>query len=487
MLHNLFIPKTNNIRWVYKTLILSGDLLITVILCGACLLSWLFFDTSISGFQYIQTAIINPVFETSGLAFTFGLDGLSVCLILLTVFIFPLCIFSARKQTFYTPLFAMCLISIEILLLITFSSTNILIFYMAFECILIRMFLIICLCGSRARRLKAAYYFFLYTFFGSVFMLFGIYYIYLSTNSLNFLIILDFPWTTTQQVILWISFFIAFAVKIPIFPFHIWLPEAHVEAPTVGSVILASLLLKLGGYGFIRFTVPMFPQATEFFRPLIFISSLISIVYASLTTIRQIDLKRIIAYSSVAHMNVIVLGLFSNTQQGIDGSIYLMLAHGITSAGLFFCVGILYDRFHTRLIAYYGGLIVVMPVFSAVFLIFTLANMGFPGTCNFLGEILILYGIIQQNTIITLITASGIILSAIYSIWLYNRLIFGTLKTTTINKWIRTDIMFYELKILIPLIYMLIFLGIGSSLITLLSNTQHLIYILQNVLWYYYL
>lgn len=255
----------------------------------------------------------------------------------------------------------------------------------------------------------------------------------------------------------------AFAIKIPMFPFHIWLPEAHVEAPTIGSVILASLLLKLGGYGFIRFTIPMFPEATEFFRPLIFTLCIISILYASLTTIRQIDLKRIIAYSSIAHMNIIVLGLFSNNQQGIDGAIYLMIAHGITSSALFFCVGILYDRYHTRLLMYYGGLVQVMPIFSTFFLIFTLANMGFPGTCNFIGELLVLYGLLQQNTIVTFFGATGIILSAVYSIWLYNRVIFGTLKIKYNQNYI--DITKLEYHILLVLIISTFILGCNSNII----------------------
>jgi NADH-quinone oxidoreductase subunit M len=219
----------------------------------------------------------------------------------------------------------------------------------------------------------------------------------------------------------------AFATKIPMLPLHIWLPEAHVEAPTVGSVVLASLLLKLGGYGFLRFSLPFFPFGTYFFQPLVYSLAVASIIYASFTAMRQIDLKRIIAYSSVAHMNLVVLGIFSLNQQGLDGAIYLMLAHGIVSAALFFCVGVIYDRSHSRLITYFGGLVQVMPLFATVFFLFTIANMSFPGTSNFIGELLVLVGLFQQNILVLLFAATGVVLSAVYSAWLYNRVIFGTL------------------------------------------------------------
>jgi len=247
-------------------------------------------------------------------------------------------------------------------------------------------------------------------------MLFGLIYIYSIVGSSQYDIILNYEFTFWQEYVLWCCFFIAFAAKIPMFPFHLWLPEAHVEAPTIGSVILASLLLKLGGYGFLRFSLTMLPNASCYFLDLVVALSIISIIYASLTTIRQTDLKRIIAYSSIAHMNLLVLGLFSFNQQGIEGAIYLMVAHGIVSSGLFFCVGILYDRYHTRQIRYYSGLVQVMPLFAVCFFLFTLANMSFPGTSNFIGELLILIGIFQYNTVVVVFAATGIVLSAVYSI-----------------------------------------------------------------------
>jgi len=338
------------------------------------------------------------------------------------------------------------------------------------------MFFIVGLWGTRERRIWAAGLLFIYTLVGSLFLLFSILIIYMELNTTNYFILIYNNLTGPKHFILWAFIFLGFAIKIPMFPFHVWLPEAHVEAPTVGSVILASLLLKLGGYGFLRFLLPILPKATKFFLPCVNTLCILGIIYASLTTLRQIDLKRVIAYSSVAHMNIAVLGLFSNTIQGISGAICLMLAHGLTSGGLFLCIGVLYNRYHTRLINYYGGLAQVMPIFSFIFLFFSFANSSLPGTFNFVGEILILIGIFEFNTTVCLITLFSIVLGAAYSLWLFNRICFGSLKTTHINLF--ADINKKEFFVFFPLVGLTIFFGIlPDSILSTICCSTHILWL----------
>ena len=297
------------------------------------------------------------------------------------------------------------------------------------------MFLVIGIWGSRDRKIHAAYQFFVYTLGGSVLMLVGIIYLLVTYGSTHIEILYLQTYGELEARLLWLSFFLSFAVKVPMVPVHIWLPEAHVEAPTAGSVLLAGILLKMGTYGLIKFSLPMFPEATLYFQPLIYLISLVGVIYAACTTIRQIDLKKIIAYSSVGHMNYVTLGIGSLNLYGVEGSIMLMVGHGLVSSALFLCVGLLYERYHTRILLYYGGLVYGMPIFSVVFLFFTLANVSLPGTSNFIGEFLILIGIFFSNFFVAFLACVGVILGAIYAIWLYNRVIFGVLRVNFLTNF----------------------------------------------------
>jgi proton-translocating NADH-quinone oxidoreductase chain M len=434
------------------------DISLTALLMGIA--SCLNFNQSMVGFQFLLHYEAAPL---NNLTFTLGADGISMVFLLLTLFVFPICFASSwtitkRSKAFFTYLMAM-----ELLLVITFTTLDLFYFYVFFESLLIPMFIFIGIWGARSRKIKAAYLFFLYTLFGSLIMLFGVLYLYMLTGSTNYFVLLNTVLEQEQQHLIWLCFFIAFAVKMPLYPFHIWLPEAHVEAPTVGSMLLASLLLKLGGYGFLRFSLSMLSEGSVYYNALVTTLALLGVVYGSLSTIRQIDLKRIIAYSSVAHMNLVMLGLFSCSQQGIEGAIYLMLGHGVVSAALFFCVGILYDRYHSRLLRYYGGLVAVMPLFSFFLFAFTLANMSFPGTSNFLGELLLFIGIFTKSSTTLLFSTAGIVLSAVYSVWLYNRVAFGTLKTTYIMRF--SDISRREFFILTSFLVPMFVLGISGNFI----------------------
>lgn len=328
------------------------------------------------------------------------------------------------------------------------------------------MMIIIGVWGSRERKIGAAYQFFLYTLFGSVFFLLAILVIYFETGTTDIAILMttvSSHFSFEHQLLLWLAFFASFAIKIPMFPVHTWLPEAHVEAPTAGSVILAGVLLKLGGYGFLRFSIPFFPEASLYFKPLVYWLSVIAIVYVSLTTLRQIDLKKIIAYSSVAHMAFVTLGIFTFNLQAVEGSILLMLSHGLVSSALFMCVGIIYDRHKTRIIKYYSGLIQVMPIFITIFFIFTLANLSFPTTSGFIGEFLVLVGLFQTNKFITFLASTGMVLGAAYSIWLWNRVACGNLKVYFIQHY--ADLNFREVLLFLPLIFLTFLLGIFPEII----------------------
>nr|WCH57983.1 NADH dehydrogenase subunit 4 [Calliblepharis sp.] len=417
---------------------------------------WIQFDSSTSFFQFTSIFLWFPYLN---FYYTIGIDGISLFLILLTTFLIVICILTSWSSVHLNIKdYLVCFLLLEFFLIQVFSVLDILLFYIYFESVLIPMFLIIGLWGSRQRKIRAAYQFVLYTLIGSLLMLLGILVIYFQVGSTDFRVLWYSTFSELKQLILWLSFFASFAIKIPMVPFHIWLPEAHAEAPTSGSVILAGILLKMGGYGFLRFSLPMFPWASIYFSPLIFTLSIIAIIYASMTTLRQVDLKKIIAYSSVSHMGFVTIGIFSLNLQGLEGSLFLMLSHGLISSALFFCIGILYDRYKTRIIKYYTGLIQVMPIFGIFFLFFTFANIGFPGTSSFIGEILVLLGSFQVNTVLTFFASLGMVLGAAYSIWLFNRIGFGSLKLNYIITY--QDISRREFFILIPLTILILWMGI---------------------------
>jgi proton-translocating NADH-quinone oxidoreductase chain M len=347
-------------------------------------------------------------------------------------------------------------------LVVVFSILDLLFFYIFFESILIPMFVIIGVWGSRERKIRAAYLFFFYTLVGSVLMLAGILYIYSQTGTTDYETLLLFNFSNFEQKILWFSFFMSFAAKVPMLPFHIWLPEAHVEAPTTGSVFLAGILLKLGSYGFIRFSIPFFPNASLFFVPLVHTMSVVAIVYTSLTAIRQTDLKRVVAYTSVAHMNLVMLGLFSFNSIGLEGAILQSLSHGFVSSALFLIIGVVYDRHHTRMIKYYGGLTKVMPLFSGIFLVFTMANIGLPMTSSFVGEFLLMTGCFKINTASTFFGSTGMIIGGGYALWLLNRIIYGNLKTQYLYKFF--DLNKREFFSFAPLIFYTLFMGVYPKL-----------------------
>src|SRR6056300_2019555 len=417
---------------------------------------WIFFDNSTSTFRFVTQL---DWFEFLNMQWYIGIDGISLFFILLTTFLVPVCLLiSWHSVNNFVKEFLVAFLFLESFMIAVFCMLDLILFYVFFESVLIPMFLIIGVWGSRERKIRAAYQFFLYTLIGSLFMLIAILLIYFQVGTTDLQVLTTIEFSERRQLFLWAAFFLSFAVKVPMIPFHIWLPEAHVEAPTAGSVILAGILLKLGTYGFLRFSIPLFSEATVYFTPLVYTLSVLGIIYASFTTLRQIDLKKIIAYSSVAHMGFVTLGLFSLNAQGIEGAILLMLSHGFVASALFLCIGILYDRTHTRLIRYYGGLVQTMPLFSFCFFIFTLGNLSLPGTSSFVGEFLILVGVFQTNTFIATCAATGMILGGAYSIWLYNRVVFGSLKPLYIAMC--SDVNRREFWLFLPFVIAIVWMGV---------------------------
>lgn len=427
------------------------------------------FDLNTFYFQYVTDFCFD--LNILNLNFSFGLDGLSIYLFFLTALLIFLCVLFSWESSFLKE-HVLNLLILDLLLLLVFSILDLFLFYVFFEAILIPMFLLIGFLGSRARKIRASYLLFFYTLLGSILMLIAIIYIYCVTGTLNMEYLNCYEFTHDEQKWLWLAFFLSFASKIPMFPFHIWLPEAHVEAPTVGSVLLAGILLKLGVYGFLRFSLLLFPHASFYFSPLIYILSIVGIIYTSMTAIRQTDIKRIIAYSSIAHMNLVTLGIFSFTVMGIEGSVLQSLSHGFVSGGMFLLVGILYDRYHSRLLYYYGGLVHTMPMYSSLLLFFTLANIALPGTSSFVGEFLLFCGIYQSSIFICFVSAFSVVLCGAYSLWLYNRLVFGNLKNLYTKNF--HDLNFREFILLLFLGLPILLMGISPSLFSTGLKTMSL-------------
>tara|TARA_Y100001970_G_scaffold281642_1_gene392873 strand:- start:3775 stop:5256 length:1482 start_codon:yes stop_codon:yes gene_type:complete len=414
---------------------------------------WLIFDKTTSEFQFVE----NREWMLGFVNYKVGVDGISILFIILTTFITPICVIavnSSIKNRLKDFLIAILLM--ETLMIGVFCSLDLIIFYLFFEGGLIPMFLIIGIWGGE-KRVYSAFKFFLYTLLGSVLMLIAIISIYWMTGTTDVEKLFELGIDTKYQNLLWLAFFSSFAVKTPMWPVHTWLPDAHVEAPTAGSVLLAAILLKMAGYGFIRFSLGLFPVASEYFIPLIYSLSLIAIIYTSLVALMQEDIKKLIAYSSVAHMGFVTLGIFTMTQQGIEGSIFQMISHGLISAALFLCVGVIYERAHTRLINKYGGLVSIMPKYAIVLMIFTLGAVGLPGTTGFIGELLILISVFKKNFLVACIASLGIILAAAYMLWLYKRVVFGNLTNNDLKGLI--DLKNSEIIILWSLAIPIIFFG----------------------------
>jgi NADH-quinone oxidoreductase subunit M len=416
------------------------------------------FDNTNPGFQFVEEA---PWF--AGLSYRMGVDGISVLFVLLTAFLMPLCIAASwRSIDKRVHEYLIAFLVLETLVIGVFCALDLVLFYIFFEFGLVPMFLIIGIWGG-ARRVYAAFKFFLYTLLGSVLMLAAILFMIGSSGTSSIPELMQYAFSPEAQTWLWLAFFASFAVKMPMWPVHTWLPDAHVEAPTAGSVILAGILLKMGGYGFLRFSLPMFPDASEFFTPMVLALSAIAVVYTSLVAFRQTDVKKLIAYSSVAHMGLVTMGIFSGNAAGEQGAIYQMLSHGVISGALFLCVGVIYDRMHTRDIDFYGGLVTRMPMYAAIFMLFTMGNVGLPGTSGFVGEIMAMTGVYQISTWTAVAAASGVILSAVYMLTLYRRVVFGTITNPKLAEI--TDLNWREIAVFAPLVIATLYMGVQPNIV----------------------
>jgi NADH-quinone oxidoreductase subunit M len=435
-----------NVRW--------AALATTVVTFLLALVAWARFDTGVADFQLVET----HAWISEDIAFKLGVDGFSMPFVLLTAFLMPFCIL-ASWETITTRVkeYMVAFLVLETLMIGVFVSLDLFLFYIFFEGVLIPMFLIIGIWGGK-RRIYASFKFFLYTLLGSVLMLVAMIAMYWTAGTSDIERLLAFGFDPSLQWWLWLAFFASFAVKMPMWPVHTWLPDAHVEAPTAGSVILAGILLKMGGYGFVRFSLPMFPDASVEFAPLVFTLSVIAIVYTSLVALMQEDMKKLIAYSSVAHMGFVTMGLFTMTPQGIEGAMFQMVSHGLISGALFLCVGVIYDRMHTREIAAFGGLTNRMPLYAVAFLTFTMANVGLPGTSGFVGEFLTMLGAFRANFWVAFFAAFGVILSAAYALWLYWRVMNGPLEKPALAAI--PDLNRREILMLAPLAILVIYYGV---------------------------
>jgi NADH-quinone oxidoreductase subunit M len=433
----------------------------SAIVFALSLILWFRFDQDNPGFQFVEQA---PWLEGLGIGYHMGVDGMSVLFVLLATLLTPICIVASWQSVeSRVREYMIAFLVLETMMVGMFCALDMVIFYVFFEGVLIPMFLIIGVWGG-ARRTYAAFKFFLYTLLGSVLMLLALIWMYLDAGTTDIPSLFAHPFAPAAQTWLFLAFFASFAVKVPMWPLHTWLPDAHVEAPTAGSVILAGVLLKMGGYGFLRFSIPMLPDATEQLAPLVFALSVIAVVYTSLVALAQTDIKKLIAYSSVAHMGLVTLGLFTMNQQGIEGAIFQMLSHGVVSGALFLCVGVIYDRMHTREIAAYGGLAGIMPRYALLFMLFTMASAGLPGTSGFVGEFLAIVGAWQVSKLLALLAASGMVLGAGYMLFLYRRVIFGALTKETLKGL--ADLSPREVAVFAPLAVLTLWMGIFPSVFT---------------------